>query len=83
MVFVANVDGFPPPLTIFTPVQLDDKVVNGLTLSTDLPQVDSGASECSTADVVSILLLLGLQSIKMRLNGQGNNSRRVVGQVLL
>ena len=68
---------------MFTPVQLDDKVIYGLTLSTDLPQVDPGASECSATDVVGILLLLGLQSIKMRLNGQGNNSRRVVGQVLL
>jgi hypothetical protein len=75
-------DSLSSPLTIFTPVQLDDEIVNGLALSTDLPQIDPGTSESSTTDIVGILLLLGLQGIKVRFDGQRDDSRWVVGQVL-
>jgi hypothetical protein len=76
-------NGVSSPLTIFAPVQLDDEIVNRLALSTDLPQVDPGTSESSTTDIVGILLLLGLQGFKVRFDGQRDDSRRVVGQVLL
>jgi len=64
-------------------VQLNDEIVNRLALSTDLTKVDSGARKSSTTDVVCILLLLRVQSVEVRLDSQGDNSRRVVGKVLL
>jgi len=82
-VFVASLDGFPSPLTILTPVQLDDEIVNRLTLSTDLPQIDPGTSKSSTTDIVGILLFLGLQSVKVWFDGQRDDSGWVVGQILL
>jgi hypothetical protein len=75
--------GLSPPLTILASVQLDNEIVNSLTLSTDLPQVDPCTSESSTTDIVGVLFLLGLQGVKVWFDGQRNNSRRVVGQVLL
>jgi hypothetical protein len=83
VVLIASLDGLLPPLTILTPVQLDDEIVNRLTLRTDLPQIDPGTSKSSTADVVSILLFLGLQSVKVWFDGQRDDSGWVVGQILL
>ena len=64
-------------------MELNDEVVNGLALSADLTKIDPRARKSSTADIVCILLLLGVQSVKVRLDGQRDNSRRVVRKVLL
>ena len=64
-------------------MKLNDEIINGLALSAHLTKVDSRARKSSTTDIVCILLLLCVQSVKVRLDGQRDNSRRVVGQVLL
>ena len=64
-------------------MKLNDEIINGLALSADLTKVDPCARKSSTTDIVCILLLLCVQSVKVRLDGQRNNSRRVVGKVLL
>lgn len=64
-------------------MKLNDEIINGLALGADLTKVDPRARKSSTADIVCILLLLGTQSVKVRLDGQRNNGRRVVGKILL
>lgn len=69
--------------TVVRLMKLDQKVIDGLALCAHLAQVDSSTGKRRTADVVSILLLFGVQGIEMRLDSQRDNSGRVVGEVLL
>lgn len=64
-------------------MKFNDEIVDRLALSAHLTKVDSRARKSSTADIVCILLLLCVQSVKVRLDGQRDNSRRVVRKVLL
>ena len=64
-------------------MKFNDEIVDRLALSTNLTKVDSRARKSSTADIVCILLLLCVQSVKVRLDSQRDNSRRVVRKVLL
>lgn len=59
------------------------EIIDGLTLRTDLSQVDSCASKGGAADVMCILLLFVAQGFKVRLDGKRYNSRWVIGEILL
>ena len=59
------------------------EIVNGLAFRTDLAKVYPRASEGSTADIVSILLLFVAQGFEVRLDCQGHNRRWIISEILL
>jgi len=64
-------------------VYRDDEVVDRLGFRRYLPIYDLGARESSSTDEVCVLLFLVIQSLEMGFDGEGHDSRWVVGEVLL
>lgn len=59
------------------------KIIDSLALRTDLSQIDSRARKGSATYVMSIFLLLIAQGFKVRFDGKGHYSGRIIGEVLL
>ena len=69
--------------TIAGLMQSQDEVVYRFALWTHLTEVDSGASERSSTDIVRILPFFLAQVFKVRFDGERNDRGRIVCKILL